>query len=133
MKTDKEKLTLKELAGYLPYKLKCKVRVFDNLIFEIVGLNEFEVEVKGRLKSVTEWYSYEDIFPIVFRISDLTKEITHNGETFLPIEKLGLSEIDLVFDIDILPYFTIQKLYEWHFAINIPEHLYININDLPNE
>lgn len=27
-------------------------------------------------------------------------------------------------------YWCLEKLYEWHFAIDIPEHLYININDL---
>jgi hypothetical protein len=26
-----------------------------------------------------------------------------------------------------------QKLYEWHFAVNIPEHLYINIKTLKDE
>jgi len=85
-----EKLTLEHLAPYLLYGLKAKMEIFgDNeTIVEIVGLNFNEVELLGIRKTVTEWFDYENIKPLLRPLSDLTKEITHNGEKFVPMEKL---------------------------------------------
>lgn len=57
-------------------------------IFEIVGMNDEWVEMIGRLKTVTENKMIVDCFPIVRPLSDLTKPINHNGEKFVPIERI---------------------------------------------
>lgn len=84
-----EKLELKHIAPYLPYGLKIlrpdgrtvlKVsRLVGNLyIFNINGLETF-----GSVASNTNK-------PILRPLSDLTKEIEHNGERFVPAHEWDL-------------------------------------------
>ena len=88
-----------------------------------------------------------EIKPILHPLSDLTKEIEHNGEKFVPTEKLD--HILTIYDnsvilelrdykrIDLIKYplDIIQKLYEWHFDIHnlIENGLAIDINTLNKE
>ena len=82
-------LTNKHLAAYLPYGLKCRIEVFgDNEAVGLEGLNHNEVELSGIRITVTEYVEYNEIKPILYPLDYLTKEITHNGETFVPIERL---------------------------------------------
>lgn len=83
-------LRIKELAAYMPYGLKCKTEVFgDNeAIVGLEGLNDKEVELSGIRKTVTEYVEYNEIKPILYPLDFLTKEITHNGEKFVPVNKL---------------------------------------------
>ena len=87
----------------------------------------------------------EGIKPLLRNLSDLTKEIEHNGERFVPIEKInevfGNSEMTYCFvdgifteinfrtglnngvsykmpNVKCYPYFIIQKLYEWKFDLH---------------
>jgi len=132
-----EKLQLKHIVGYLPYELMTNEG-------SLRGLRNY-VGWCGVFKS----YAGESNVPIsaikphLRPLSDLTKEITHNGETFVPSEYLNrYSHIyhlpddwdSVIFinehNVKSVPLATIEKLYEWHFAINIPEHLYIDINTL---
>lgn len=102
------KLELKHLASYLPYKLYILIK--DDIFIEYNEFLEEEQYVeKGiyKLKGITEGTSYleEGIFlsstdkkngdsfveikyikPILFPLSSLTKEITIDGEKFIPIE-----------------------------------------------
>ena len=100
-------------------------------VFEIVGMNDEWVDVIGRLKTITENQMIVDCFPIARPLSDLTKPITHNGETFVPIvelAKIGDTTYDkliisnLKFDyrfvnLDYLPVWMYRRLIEWHFNL----------------
>lgn len=72
-------IPLKEIVGFLPYQLKVFLPA-DELT---IDLKEFFFD--------KEYYTHERdlrfIKPIVRPLSDLTKEITHNGETFVPLVK----------------------------------------------
>ena len=125
------KLELKHLSPYLPYGLKARIKVFgDNeTISCIEGLNEFEVELSGIRKTVTEFFDYENIEPILHPLSDLTKEIEVNGERFVPIEKVQdwNTSIDFAKEFEALlederwlsttSYLLVELLFEWHFDV----------------
>lgn len=85
---------------------------------------------------------------LIYRqLSDLTKEIEHNCEKFIPEKVLfklfgdmtqyqildkGFYSLNYGYYLKItqIPYNIVEKLLEWHFAIDIPEELYININNI---
>lgn len=159
-----KKLELKHLAPYLPYGLKChcsELWVDDGaddhepITVEIVGLNEF-VEIHEIGRTITEEYHYCDVFPHFRPLSDLTKEIEHDGEKFVPIEEInelfGTCELryytsscneiieescredeEYTFSHqtpNCYPLYIAQKLFEWHFDVFglIPAGLAIDIN-----
>lgn len=133
-------LELKHLVGYLPYGVKCS-----------------HARKKGNIKSIdiltidTWFITKRDYFkPILRPLSDLTKEIEHNGEKFVPVNKIleifgkslkhlsteyqvkALHSFELEVITKELPYRYIQKLIEWHFDIYglIPAGLAIDINTI---
>ena len=129
-----EKLELKHLAGYLPYGLK------------MLANNDF---VSPKIRELTiDGYQFivNTRKPILRPLSDLTKEIEHNGEKFMPIRKfydmrhVSESELDiwgkeLINDIKKGKEFKLshfEKLYEWHFDIHrlIEKELAVDINTL---
>ncbi len=81
---------------------------------------------------------YFNFKPILHPLSDLTKEIDHNGEKFVPVVEImkikdGGEWISVQYQpIKNNPYWVIEKLYEWHFDIHglIGEGLAIDINTL---
>ncbi|MCH7724618.1 MAG: hypothetical protein IIC76_14960 [Bacteroidetes bacterium] len=124
-------LELKHLAPYLPYEL---------MLWD--GEESF--------KMLTEYIivvQQEGWKPILRPLSDLTKEIEHNGEKFVPIERIfkpdmikilgGVEEIykTWVKDGKITTALTLdawQKFYEWHidcFSL-IENNLAVDINTL---
>jgi hypothetical protein len=123
------KLELKQLASYLPYGVKCYCQglFFDDyaepkipITVEIVGLNIDYVEIHEIGRTVTEQYDYSDIFPLLRPLSQLITEIEHNGEKFVPIEKLpiiGFESIDLISDIQTgwVRQEDFKLLLSWHF------------------
>ena len=86
-------LTKKELIPYLPYDIGA---MFDGKIYGIiVGIDMssslFEIKVIEEIDNNTPIYKNWCLFdtkPLLRPLSDLTKEITHNGETFVPIERI---------------------------------------------
>jgi len=82
-----ESITLKEIVGYLPYKLKVKsVDIFENdPIFEL-GL-----ETTSNIKGVVsiDWVLRDNFKPLLYPLSMLTQEIEHNGEKIIPIVELA--------------------------------------------
>lgn len=120
-------LTIKEIAPYLNYELNmyCGKLMDTYLIYPILGLanNEFYTYVNGEDDSMGRiWMDIEQYKakPILYPLSSLTKEITHKGETFVPIEKikeLGLGSLPRSLDYKWLYYHQIEKLFEWHFDI----------------
>ncbi len=151
------KLELKHLAPYLPYGLKAQAPKNGKIIL-LKGMYgntlDFLDEEDGH-------YTYSlDYAKIILRpLSDLTKEIEHNGEKFVPVESidygpcvvLGRFELETeggtinLFDDDgkqiaqlgkdFIPfndYNIITHLLEWHFDVFglIEAGLAIDINTL---
>lgn len=120
-----ERLTIKELAPYLPYGLKIR---------NILG--------KGSIWTLTrfniEQFSDDDK-PLLRPLSQLTEEIEHNGKEFTPmleLEKIRKNievyrPLNLHYPIEITiqtedysqeidlhdGYLIMQKLLEWHFDV----------------
>lgn len=77
-------------------------------------------------------------FSIVARpLSDLTKEIEHCGEKFVPTVKLGWNTVNLAFSasnikmaIDTLTLHEAQKLIEWKFNLMDENEPFIDVNTL---
>lgn len=123
------------LAMSLPYGLKVTVQGKSNVSGEHIYMlysaysDTTVIEVVGESNFKTDKYK-----PILRPLSDLTKPIEHNGEKFVPIDKLKeMNDGDDIYiseeygvSIDngyaagynLLVAFTfIQKLIEWHFDI----------------
>lgn len=136
------KLELKHLAGYLPYGLEAKYQLTDIV-------NSERSETRSKLMTAENVdFVLKYCMPILRPLSDLTKEIEHNGEKFVPIEKFGtkyssyessiykhtlneccsdLESFNLLDRIRI-----IDKLLEWHFDIHglLENNLAIDKNTL---
>lgn len=82
----KRELTLTYIAGYLPYGLKVlpcdgdsPTTVFEMKYHPIKGDQRVVCGINTELK-------LSEITPVLRPMSDLDKEITHKGETFIPID-----------------------------------------------
>jgi len=125
-----EKLELKHLAGYLPYKLKLiddKPKVMNAFCGHSTNWCSIEYAIKMQRKQ------------ILSPLSDLTKEIEVNGEKFVPLDELwkyhnfsAMRWGDIETDPTRYPYTIVEKLLEWHFDIHglIEKGLAIDINTL---
>lgn len=141
-----EKLTLKELAGYLPYELdfiltsdksdefECEDYYQEDLfkkesIWTLCGYAPGDLNIylgegvfDGFLFRNGRTYCnfYCEIKPILYPLSMLTQEIEHNGEKFVPKEWLRTNYIGESIGSNTATWSnrTILKLYEWHFDIH---------------
>lgn len=136
-------LELKHLAAYLPYG----VRVLTTINIEgrpVIGrLNAYSIS------DILDTYIGERL--ILRPMSDLTKEIEHNREKFVPIEWLNSNKSvtlvsgrytngnEVVFNtrvnssnIRFWEYCIIEKLLSWHFDIFklIPSGLAVDVNEI---
>lgn len=73
--------------------------------------------------------------PVLHPLSDLTKEITHNGETFVPIDRLPIIGSEVTdFESDIkngwIRAKELYKLIEWHFNLMDESEPFIDVNSL---
>lgn len=141
-----EKLELKHIVGYLPYGVKAKYT--DTFRDEVVGIIDGFEKYRG---FCIDGCFDKSMQPILRPLSDLTKEIEHNGERFVPIEKLQeIYNKRLRFDEDGFYYHVDQScvrkggdeafpfnqleayqyLYKWHFDLHnlIDNNLAISIN-----
>lgn len=83
------KLELKHLAPYLPYSLKWKAGK-DICNTAYLSTKRFSlIKDTGGIWKCTYDNLPKNVKPILRPISDLTKEIEHNGETFVPMSVLG--------------------------------------------
>jgi len=129
-----EKLELKHIAPYLPYKLM--IRYHNKTIVMNAGGG-----------SASNWIGIQAVIyrhvnnckPILRPLSDLTKEIEVNGEKFTPMIELDYQNTNnsWLFVVRALiegevRYSRILKLLEWHFDIFglIENGLAIDINTL---
>lgn len=73
-------LELKYICGYLPYGLKVMHNEWEEVLtMDCAGSSSNSLSIED----VSEYAK-----PFLRPLSDLTKEITHNGETFVPIDLL---------------------------------------------
>ena len=92
-------LELKHLAPYLPYSLK----VIDDAHFEPTTLFGLDKNSVFTLTNVIWTFFYKEIKPILHPLSDLTKEIEHNGEKLVPAIELAKLSVELGFYKDVSP------------------------------
>ena len=82
------KLEIKYLASYLPYGLNIKDvkhgSVFEALHFITTPNQDFSL-FKGNFDQLT---NDKYLKPVLFPLSSLTKEITIDGESFIPIREI---------------------------------------------
>lgn len=116
-------MKLEHLAPYLPYGLKVQGQPTKEIL-ELGGLDGNIALLVGRGR-----IDFFDIKPILRPLSDLTKEIEHNGGKFVPLDwfdkeyaPLGCSHEEmkehfLKDTLKNLSYSIVQKLLEWHFDI----------------
>lgn len=125
-------MKLEHLAPYLPYKLKViyehsnKIGTISNIYSIGKGYDDDDIKIAIDYSEAEHLWMFK---PILRPLSDLTKEIEHNGEKFVPIEKIGLNSCSFFhttylvnkngyeFEIKKIPYNEFQKLFEWHFDV----------------
>lgn len=87
----KQQLTIEHLAPYLPYGLNI-MHTEKNMMLIISGAY-FEANTDNHFKyKLLNWESTvksTEAKPLLRPLSDLTKEIEHNGKRFIPIELIG--------------------------------------------
>ena len=83
-------LTIEHLSAYLPYKLQC---VASGKLYGIDILKK-EMDCYMLMNLINNDTTYK---PVLRSISELTKEIEHNGEKFVPMIELLKIEMDLHF------------------------------------
>lgn len=133
-----DKLTLQHLAPYLPYEPSMQVMREDGSADNIT-LNPSKI-----ILIVNGYYCGTEKL-ILRPLSELTKEIEHNGEGFVPAEYLTAQYGSYstvcewiylyrrgVKDISEAPYVVLKKLFEWHFDVFglIESGLAIDINSI---
>lgn len=151
------------LAMSLPYGLKCQYECIITFERELINIEDLKLNRStnykynnkiGLLKQVhvfkkywiarcgikhkglKVFYNGKGLYPVLRPLSDLTKEIEHKEERFIPIERL-LEDItnawrlckldypndskglynDIISNIEACEFWLIQKLVEWHFDI----------------
>lgn len=122
-----DKLTIQELAAYLPWGLRVKHTVNYNGFTEdsFVSLESLSEECASFSDFSCDWFFDNDendcdIKLLLYPLSSLTKEIEHKGEKFVPVEKmkeLDLGSLPRSLDYRWLYYHQSQKLLEWNFDI----------------
>lgn len=169
-------ILVSEIKNYIGYDLQVEdhSQAIHNEIERIYGKKEIPISYEEAIKEATligvgtfdiapyvhlvAYPKGEDIYlnwkpslykikPIVRPISDLEKEITHNGETFVPIDFLKNKYQDIYFytennKVNLSVFFRnysyfyhwyeiLNHLYEWHFDVFgwLEKDLAINYNE----
>jgi len=131
-----EKLELKHLAPYLPYQLefiniyKLKRDKRNPLILNTLHQDIDSMNLGNEEKSRP--INNKHFKPILRPLSDLTKEIEHNGIKFTPSKIMELPEFWDKHSIDTTFFMDVQEMIKWHFDVFglIEKNLAIDINQL---
>ena len=94
----KDKITIEDLAPYLPHGLRGKANVTEHyqegfkINCNLIGIKKSIITLKCYDLSGNAWRGVEETTlrnfkPILRPLSDLTKEIEHEGERFVPIDE----------------------------------------------
>ena len=90
-------LTIEHLAPYLPHKLAMTRNGFVGELQTLKTDGDFQISCSGWWENMADKNFYK---PILRPLSDLTKEINHRGEVFVPIQKLleilGVSDANII-------------------------------------
>ena len=124
-------LELKDICVYLPYGLKYQWTNMKSVRL-ISMTDEVDYSSQHSLSTAWEWMMHRQARPILRPMSDLTKEITHRGEKFVPLLALDKLNCFPISDTDkALRYY--DKLNEWMFDYRglISAGLAIDVNTLP--
>lgn len=96
-----DNLTIEHLACYLPYGLKC--HVVDRGESKVAELSALYIDGSCSFSDIVESsQGFTSVTPLLRSLDQLTQEIEHNGERFVPIvalAKIGMPEGDFG-DID---------------------------------
>ncbi len=138
-----EKLELKHLSPYLPFKLRMMYGERNCMLNIGAGSSKNWIGINAAISR--QWNEEFPIKPILRPLSDLTKEIETQGKfstSYLDklktnedsgcyIDYTAITELDCVKEYS---YETLVKLFEWHFDVFglIEKGLAIDINTLPN-
>ena len=135
-----DKLTINELKGYLGtgLKIEChsneEIKIRGSYVSEMVGMHKGGVDDNYG----NNWTF--DVKPLLYPLSSLTEYREDLG--FVPIEELAIHLFNketrgyiLDGQVNAMPYWVVQKLYEWHFDVHnlIGRNLAINIKTLKDE
>ncbi|WP_418677602.1 hypothetical protein [Alistipes indistinctus] len=136
-------LELKDICGYLPYGLKYQWTNMKSVRL-ISMTDEVDYSSQHSLSTAWEWMVHRQARPILCPMSDLTKEITHKGEKFVPLDVLNNRGHFIEFDAAGLLYtvggcmdsdwlMVFDKFHEWMFDYRglISAGLAIDVNTLP--
>lgn len=136
----KQQLTIENLAPYLPYGLKIYNNTFG--IMKMACWGNFSPIESGKQIHIQGVLSGSGK-PLLRPLSDLTKEIEHNGEKFVPLYYNAFKHsyqhlIDFQNNFahyKSVKYGILQRLFEWHFDVFslIDKGLALNLNDLKDE
>jgi hypothetical protein len=121
----KREIELKELAAYLPYGLKMTRNGFVGELLTLEKHSQFIVSCSDWRESTKDKNPYK---PILRPLCALTEEIEHEGETFVPMDKLSFKSRKLLSNeisvypnaqngIEYLSYKDMCLLLEWKFDI----------------
>lgn len=127
----KEQLTIADLAPHLPYGLEIEIQSSTHKSPFLTGLYRDNIYASSQGQNLS--FKIKDIKPIMYPLSMLDKEIEHNGERFVPINRLNiLSELGEYYINDLgwltknfkftieynildTPLEMIKKIQEYHF------------------
>ena len=136
-------LELKDICGYLPYGLKYQWTNMKSVRL-ISMTDEVDYSSQHSLSTAWEWMMHRQARPILRPMSDLTKEITHRGEKFVPLDVFNDRGHFIEFDAAGLLYtvggcmdsdwlMVFDKFHEWMFDYRglISTGLAIDVNTLP--
>lgn len=128
MKTIKEK----HLTPYIPYRVKFKI-VWESSFRNQPDTVETKILTCQNISSITDKrYKKKSVHLILRPLSQLTEEIEHNGEKFIPEQELRRKAytefscftmdyfITAIFNkkgYDIIPHWMFQDLIKWHFDV----------------
>ncbi len=142
------KLELKHISPYLPYRLEISPsqELYNKGVKGSIAcfFPDNKESLECRYQYGTKTMSIESSKPILRPLSDLTKEIEHNGERFVPMESLqednrgyvspslGNTTRQPLIDFNKSSYWIVCQLHEWHFDTQklIENGLAINKNTL---
>ena len=135
-----ETLELKHIAPYLPYGLKGRFIKHDDIVTELDAVHN----VVSSLNNGN--YEIKHFRPYLYPLDWLTKKNPNNkGKSYIEtiynqcqnFEKDVINtyynkdwSIKRELNINYLPHWIVEMFYYWHFAVNIPKHLYIDKSTL---
>ena len=130
-----KEITLKEWSAYLPYGLICEVKDQGEIKTDTLsGIYDNKELVFHNI--VESHQGFESVKPILYDLSWLTREITHEGETFIPLYKL--QKIDKAFVLTFIETFGYEELkvevfellLEWRFNVfSLPNELIVRVTE----